>query len=278
MAIARAERASRHVAARFLVAAALIVCTSGSAAAQRNNMGACQFSYDERGYFVSPFWYENPIYSGQITFARIKYRGSFMCADEGPGWAHDFPRMESNFLRIFREISATRPVLKEKPLIVSTLLALDDPELFRYPVAYLSEPGGWDMTETEVKGLRKFMTRGGFMIIDDMGFRGRNDVPNLMYQWRRAFPKAEMLELKPDHPVFSSFFNINFAAVQGSYGPPLFYAFFEDNNPKKRLLAVINANNDLGEWIEFSDQGFDPTPTNESYKLMVNYFIYALTH
>jgi hypothetical protein len=101
---------------------------------------------------------------------------------------------------------------------------------------------------------------------------------NLIVEWQKAFPKAQIMPLSPDHPVFDSFFKSDFSKVQGYYGQAGFYAFFEDNDPKKRILAVINNNNDLGEYIEFSDQGFNVTPTNEAYKLAVNYFVYALTH
>ena len=55
-------------------------------------------------------------------------------------------------------------------------------------------------------------------------------------------------------------------------------AFFEDNDPKKRMLAVIDNYADVGELIQFSDEGFNPVPANEAYKLWVNYFVYALTH
>jgi hypothetical protein len=30
--------------------------------------------------------------------------------------------------------------------------------------------------------------------------------------------------------------------------------------------------------MEWSDRGFNVTPSNEAYKLAVNYFVYALTH
>ena len=35
---------------------------------------------------------------------------------------------------------------------------------------------------------------------------------------------------------------------------------------------------DVGELIEYSDEGFNPVPANEAYKLWINYFVYALTH
>ena len=45
-----------------------------------------------------------------------------------------------------------------------------------------------------------------------------------------------------------------------------------------RLLAIIDNYADIGEFIEFSDEGFNVVPANEAYKLWVNYFVYALTH
>jgi hypothetical protein len=44
------------------------------------------------------------------------------------------------------------------------------------------------------------------------------------------------------------------------------------------MLAIIDNYADIGEYIEYSDEGFDVVPSNEAYKLWVNYFVYALTH
>ncbi|MEO5568003.1 MAG: hypothetical protein ABIR92_05900 [Gemmatimonadaceae bacterium] len=59
---------------------------------------------------------------------------------------------------------------------------------------------------------------------------------------------------------------------------PEYMAIFEDNDSAKRMLAIIDNYADVGELIQFSDEGFNPVPANEAYKLWVNYFIYALTH
>ena len=61
--------------------------------------------------------------------------------------------------------------------------------------------------------------------------------------------------------------------------PPIYYGLFEDNDPDKRLMAIVNFNNDISEYWEYSGQGFAPVPEeNEAYKLGVNYVIYGLTH
>jgi hypothetical protein len=229
------------------------------------------------GYYAHPDWRGNPLYDGRVTFVRIKYRGYEHWTNQGPGWAHDYPVSETHFSKIMKEITTTRPFIESGPIFGSAIIALDDPSLFKYPVAYLSEAGGWHMNPTELAGFKKYIERGGFMIFDDMQ---RYDIQNLDYEWKRAFPKARLIPVPADHPVFDSFFKIDLSKVTAYYTgrPPEIYGYFEDNDPKKRLIAVINQDQDLGEFMEYSDQGFNVTPANEAYKLVINYFIYALSH
>ena len=54
-------------------------------------------------------------------------------------------------------------------------VTLDDPELFRYPVAYIIEVSWWQMTDAEGAALRDYIQKGGFVIVDDFkpeGWRG----------------------------------------------------------------------------------------------------------
>ena len=57
-------------------------------------------------------------------------------------------------MRIMREITSIRPFVERGPIIGSAIVRLDEPELFGYPIAYLSEPGGWTMSDAELRGLR----------------------------------------------------------------------------------------------------------------------------
>ena len=46
----------------------------------------------------------------------------------------------------------------------------------------------------------------------------------------------------------------------------------------KRLISIINYNNDIGDYIEWSGTGRIPINlTNDAYKLAVNYIMYGLT-
>jgi hypothetical protein len=59
----------------------------------------------------------------------------------------------------------------------------------------------------------------------------------------------------------------------------VFYGIYEDNDASKRLMVIVNYNNDVGEYWEFSDENFfGIESTNEAYKLGVNYVMYGLTH
>ena len=48
---------------------------------------------------------------------------------------------------------------------------------------------------------------------------------------------------------------------------------------RNRMLALANWNNDLGDYWEWSAEGLYGTdPTNDAYRLGVNYIVYAMTH
>jgi hypothetical protein len=97
---------------------------------------------------------------------------------------------------------------------------------------------------------------------------------------RRVLPELRWVQLDASHPVFHSFFEIDDLEYLTSYnGYPTYWGMFENNDPAKRLLAIANRDNDLGEYWEFSDTGYAPVDlSNQAYKFGVNYFIYGLTH
>ena len=191
-----------------------------------------------------------------------------------PMWAHDYPRAETNFLRIMQELTSV-PTAPEYHLVLDA----DDPELFRYPLAYIVEVGYWHPTDAEVEALRTWLLKGGFLIVDD--FRGDYELDNLQAQLRRVLPEGNMVLVADADEIFDSFFRITPREVVPPYGglPSFWYGIYEDNDPTKRLQVIINANNDMAEYWEYSDYGYYPIDlSNEAYKPGVNYVVYALTH
>ncbi len=217
-------------------------------------------------------------YDGRFTFARIRFssggRGGFG-RGRGPLWAHDYPRGERNFLKILTEVTNTWAQLEG-----SNIFAFDDPELTKYPIAYIVEVGGWTPTPQEVEGLRAYLEKGGFLIVDD--FRSDWELYNFQEHMRRVLPGHRIHELDESHEIFNSFFEIanldNLAAPTFRYRPQ-YLGMYEGDDPEQRLMMIINYNNDLGEYWEFSDVGYYPIDlSNEAYKLSVNYIVYAFTH
>jgi hypothetical protein len=158
------------------------------------------------------------------------------------------------------------------------IIALDDPELFKYPIAYICEVGFLTLSDKELNGLRAYLLKGGFLIVDD--FQGPHWT-NFEQQMSRVLPQARVLDIDASHPVFDSFFKVDPRGVNHPYWryTSSYHGIFEDNDPKKRLMVVINYNTDIAEYWEFSDTGFVPIDlSNEAYKLGVDYVIYGLTH
>ena len=238
-----------------------------------------QFGFGGRGrFFVRP----NLPYDGRFTFVRVKYTtapGGYWYSG-WPSWAHGYPLAEQNLMNIMSSVSYLGAHINE----INTL-SLDDPELYRYPVAYLIEPGWWQMTDGEATSLRDYLQKGGFVIVDDFkpdGFQGCDCWNHFAANMQRVMPGAHFFEMDVSHAIFHSFFEINsLDIVPQAYnaGRPVFRGLFEDNDPGKRLQMIVNYNTDISQFWEWSSVGLRPIDqTNEAYKLGVNYIIYGMTH
>jgi hypothetical protein len=223
----------------------------------------------QRGYSRS---YSNNVrYDGKFVFIRLSYP---WYGGRGAPGAHDWPRGEEHFLKIFSEITSVQMHVAE-----SSIMGLADPELFKFPVAYMAEPGFWGMGDEEVNNLRNYLLKGGFLILDD--FRNR-DWGNVDLQFSRMFPQGQWVDLDANHPIFHSFFEINsLDIIPQAYdaGRPMFRGMYLDNDPNKRMFVVAAYNTDISEFWEWSDQGYAPVDvTNEAYKIGINLFMYGITH
>ena len=252
---------SRKRARRWRIAGAAIgvlVAVAAIAGAQRG--------FRQRRTFLEP----NPRYDGRFAFVRLRYQ-----VFNRSGWEFDYPDMERNLMFIVRELTSMRPHVRE-----SNVLDMDDPELFKWPVAYLSEPGWWVPSRSEATGLRSWLDKGGFLIVDD--FYG-NQWANFERSMRMVIPDAEIVRLDKTHPIFNSFYSIEnldgMSHPDNSYYKAVYLGIYEKNDRKRRLVAIINYNNDIGDYMEWSGRGWYPmNMSNDAYKFATNYLVYALTH
>jgi hypothetical protein len=243
----------RTSAARVIAIGLALAMTTATAGSQRR-------------FYVEP----NARYDGRFTFVRLQYT-----VYNRSGWEFDYPAMERNFMTIMNELTTLRPHTKE-----SNIHRMNDPILSHYPVAYLSEPGYWLPDEREAAGLRDWLAKGGFLIVDDFYFRQWDNFERSM---RLVMPNAKMVPLTVSHPIFDAFFHIK--TLDGMTHPDNanakaeYLGIYEDNDPTKRLLVIINYNNDIGDYMEWSGGGWYPVNlSNDAYKLATNYVVYALTH
>jgi hypothetical protein len=184
-------------------------------------------------------------------------------------------------MRIMNEVSYLGPRVEE-----ITTLKMDDPELCRYPIAYVIEVDWWEMTDGEATALRTYMEKGGFVIVDDFkprGARGGRGAGWEVFEanMQRVIPEGRFVDLDLSSPIFHTFFEIKSLDVPQAYiaGKAVFRGLFEDNDPTKRLKMIVNYNTDVSQFWEWSGRGLRPiAETNEAYKLGVNYIIYGLTH
>jgi hypothetical protein len=256
---------------RMMLVGVLVALVGATTLAQRG--GSRAFSgYTEPG---------NPRYDGRFMFNRLKYEvapGGYYYRGL-PAWAHGEPFASENLMKIMDAVSMLKPHIEQ-----GVVMGFDNPELFKFPVAYMAEAGYWIMSDEEGKVLREYMLKGGFVIFDDFrDNRGNAGWDNFAYNMRRVLPGVEFIPMDINHPIFHSFYEINtFDVVPQAYDQfvrPSFVGIFEDNDRTKRLLAIINFNTDLADFWEFSGQGIYPIDeANEAYKLGVNYIIYGLTH
>jgi hypothetical protein len=214
-------------------------------------------------------------YDSHFVFTRIRYGASLgRFGGGGNAWAHDYPTAEQNLAAILDYITNMRARMDG-----SNILDLDDPRIFENPVLYMSEPGYWTTNEAEATNLRAHLLKGGLIIFDD--FEGPGMWQNMVTQMKRALPDHSFIRLDVSHPVFQSFFNIKHLEVPhpSANVPPAFYGMFENNDINGRMIALANWNNDLGDYWEWSAEGlYGEDPTNDAYRLGVNYIVYAMTH
>ena len=228
-----------------------------------------------------------PLYAQDsgFQFARVWY-------ESHPGmrnnaWATDYPTAEYN---LHEAIKRTTGLQLEGPPIV---LALTDERIFEYAVLYLTEPGYWRTNEAEVSALRRYLRRGGVLIIDDFHDYGRGYTGpqwhNMYDNIKRVFPDREPVELTASHPVWSIYYDIDpDAAIStkngGMYGwrgmrfapeDDIYYAVLDDQG---RPMIFICYNQDIGDGWEWPGGRNLGTASTVSFQMAINFILYGLTH
>jgi hypothetical protein len=166
--------------------------------------------------------------------------------------------------------------------------------LLDYPFIYFLEPGWIHLSDEEVAALRRYLSRGGFLMVDD--FWGGDEWNGFYEQFRRVFPEYQLTELTLDHKIFHAVYDLNeipqvpsiHHAMNGyryefrdhpDNGSVAHYrALFDDKN---RMMALICHNTDLGDGWEregVAEGFFQEYSVKRAYPMGINILFYAMTH
>ena len=231
-------------------------------------------------------------FDGGFQFCRVVFQEGFG-GDAGAGsWRADWPRADINLSIRLSELTRTRvSTFDGDPKNV--VIRLSSPELFRCPFIMMTEVGAAELTAREVKGLRDYLLKGGFLWVDD--YWGTE-----AWQWweselRNVLPSQTypIIDVTPGHPLYHAQFqvkntpqiaNIGFwsrgggNSERGSDSAVVHTrAIFDDHD---RIMVLMTHNTDIGD--SFEREGDDPTYFLENsvpgYAFGINTLLYAMTH
>ncbi|HYE75608.1 MAG TPA: DUF4159 domain-containing protein [Blastocatellia bacterium] len=222
----------------------------------------------------------------EFTFTRLRYSGygGRGYGRRGGSWATDWPKADYQFIYGLRGWARSLLNIGDEPATVSAL----DPEIFQYPFLYIVEPGRMYLSDEEATRLREYLTRGGFLILDD--FWGTYEWENVQEQMRKIFPDRQIQELPLDHPIFHCYFDVeevvqvpqvdnwiyNGRTHEQDGFVPHYEGIIDENG---RVVVFIARNTDNGDAWEWIDEPQYPLRYGlAAYRLGMNVIIYAMTH
>jgi hypothetical protein len=241
--------------------------------------------------------------SNAFTFCRVEYNSdSRGWGRRGGSWATDYPEADENFSLRLSQITTLNVNRTEEGRFQHMVVRLDDPELFKYPFVYMLEVGRMVLGEPEREGLRSYLLRGGFLLVDD--FWGDDAWENLQYELAQVLPAEEypLVDIPLDHEIFHIVFDVDevpqvpgvgsfydwkvtgltYEGYEGrytTYGTEAHCKGVFDHNG--RLMVVVMHNTDLGDGWEREGENYEYFRTfsaPKAYPMGINIVVYAMTH
>jgi hypothetical protein len=237
-----------------------------------------------------------PKRDAEYHFLRVEYtdlpqvhRGFGFASRSGTGtgwWMVDWPDADEHFTT---GISRLTRIDVGDPRHVR----LNDPKLFDYPWIYATQAAWWDLSDEEVKRLREYLLRGGFLVVDDMWGPEQHEL--FAQSMKRVLPEATMLDVAESDAMMHVLYDIadkdrtwipgsrhlrnmggRVEIVQPPGSSPSWKAL---HDPRDRVVVAVNFDTDVGDAWEFADDpDYPERMTSLAYRFGINYAIYAMTH
>jgi hypothetical protein len=212
----------------------------------------------------------------------------------GQGWWTDYPAADVNFSIRLSELTKTRVSRTPENEPNHLVVRLTDNELFNCPFVEMEDVGTARFSDEEVRRLREYLLKGGFLWVDD--FWGDWAWAQWVEEIERVLPK-ELYPIRPvtiDHPVFRTFFQVprlpqipSIAHWRRSGGEtsergeesaiPQMYAISDSHD---RIMVLMTHNTDISDaWErEGEDPRFFYQFSPDGYSVGINVLMYAMSH
>ena len=83
----------------------------------------------------------------------------------------------------------------------------DDDDVYNWPWLVAGEMGDWKLTDSQVKKLRDYLLRGGFLMLDD--FWGTEEWNRFAESMDRVFPDRPMVEVDDADSIFHTVYDLD---------------------------------------------------------------------
>jgi hypothetical protein len=192
---------------------------------------------------------------------RLQYSG-------GGDWYND-PSAEVNMMDFLKKNTV---IDVDEPKFYSVDISSDD--IFNYPFILITGHGNINFSDSEVKRLREYLERGGFLYADDD--YGMNEP--FKREMKKVFPNEEMKELPFDHKIYSSHFSFpkGLPKIHEHDGKPSqgFGYYIEG-----RLCVYYTYETNISDgWADPREHEDPPEKREEALKMGTNIIVYALSN
>jgi hypothetical protein len=279
---ARAARRAaifRSIPRLLLVAAALV--------------GAAVVAAQGRGGFGVPGDLRQDIPQNPAGFILCRLMYTTVANDNsGSGWSIETPRAEQNFMTRLSQFTTTKINRWNDGEPGFAVLRADNPDIYKCPFVMLASPGSVGFSESEVTMLRDYLLKGGFVWADD--FWGEPSWEHWSREIKRILPEYEIVDLTPEHPLFSTFYQVTrlpqvpskrrwnrpgdptseFGAATAT---PHFRAIFDEHG---RLLVFMTHNTDIADSFEREGDSVEymETFSPAGYAVGMNLAVWVMSH
>jgi hypothetical protein len=193
-----------------------------------------------------------------FRIARIKYGG-------GGDWYGDKTSLVE-LLRFVRE-QTLLDVAPEEDVV-----ELTSDKLFSYPYVYLTGHGNVRFTDEEAERLRRYLTGGGFLHVDDNYGLDKH----IRREMKKVFPETDFVELPFSHPIYHVHFDFpnGLPKIHRHDGKPAQgFGIVHDG----RLVVFYSYESDLGDgWEPRTVHDNPPEKRRAALEMGTNILTYAM--